>query len=69
MTFLINALGTKSFGLFLMLLEEGKTSFGVYDVSRSLTPVGWAVIVILPTALIFGAIYLAFKIIKKPKLK
>ena len=69
MTFLVNALETKIFGLFLMLLADEKVSFGVYDVSRSLTPLGWAVIIIVPVGLIFGTIYLISRIIKKPKLK
>ena len=69
MTFFANTLGTKILGVFLMLSGEGKISFGVYDVERSITPLGWAVIVILPTVLLFGAVYLIVKIFKKTKLK
>ncbi len=54
--------------LFLLFGSEG-TSFGVYEIKRSLTPLGWAAVIILPTALLFGAIYPVVKILKKPKLK
>ncbi len=54
--------------LFLLFGSEG-TSFGVYEIKRSLTPLGWAAVIILPTALLFGAIYLVVIILKKPKLK
>ena len=65
MTLLVNVLGTKILCLFLMLSGEGKVSFGVHYVERSLTPLGWAVIIILPIALVFGIIYLTAKILKK----
>jgi hypothetical protein len=67
MSFLVKFLSANIF--VLMLFGEGRTSFGVYDIKRSLTPLGWAVVVILPTALIFGLIYLTAKIFKKPKSK
>ncbi len=71
MTFLSNFLAAKPFGFLLFLLEKegASTAFGVYEVKTNLTPMGWALIVVFPTALIFGAIYLAVKIFKKPKLK
>jgi len=62
-------LETKIPGFFLMFSGEGGVSFGVYHIERSLTPVGWAVIIILPIALIFGVIYLTGKILKKTKIK
>ncbi len=71
MTFLNCVLGMKMFDFFLMLFggDMGGVSFGVYDIERSLTPLGWAVIIIFPIALIFGVIYLAARILKKTKIK
>ncbi|MDQ3063033.1 MAG: hypothetical protein M3R14_09265 [Acidobacteriota bacterium] len=69
MTLLINVLGTKSLSFFLMLSGEGKIAFGIHEIERSLTPLGWVVIIILPIALIFGVIYLIAKVLKKTKLK
>ncbi len=71
MTFLFNFLAKETFGFLLLLLEKkgASTSYAVYEVKTSLTPIGWALIVIFPTAVILGAIYLAVKIFKKPKLK
>lgn len=67
MTFLLNILATAIFSLFLFGGEG--VSFGVYEIKRSLTPLGWAAVIIFPTALLLGAIYLAVKILKKPKMK
>ena len=69
MTFLIGFLGTKISGFLLMLSSEGGVSFGVYHIEKSLTPLGWAIIIILPITLIFGLIYLIAKILKKTKIK
>lgn len=69
MTVLTNFLGTTFFGFLLMLAGEGGVSFGVYHTEKSLTPFGWAIIIILPIALIFGGIYLTGKFLKKTKLK
>jgi hypothetical protein len=55
--------------LFLVLLQGSRVSFGIYEIKKGLTPFGWAIIVILPIALILGAIYLAVKVLKKPRLK
>jgi len=52
-----------------MLSGEGKIAFGIHEIERSLTPLGWVVIIILPIALIFGVIYLIAKVLKKTKLK
>jgi hypothetical protein len=68
MTFPVNVLGTYILGFFLMLSGEGNASGG-YVIEKSLTPLGWAVIIFLPIVLIFGAIYLIDKILKKTKLK
>ena len=67
MTFLINLLRVNILGL--MLFGEGKVSFGLYEIKRSLTPLGWAVVIIFLIALIFALIYLTAKILKKPKSK
>lgn len=67
MIFLINLLGVNF--LALMLFGENAVSFGLYDIEKSLTPLGWAVVIILPIALIFGLIYLAAKTLKKTKSK
>jgi hypothetical protein len=69
MTFPVNVLGTYILGFFLMLSGEGNASGGGYVIEKSLTPLGWAVIIFLPIVLIFGAIYLIDKILKKTKLK
>lgn len=69
MTFLFCFVITTVRGFPLMFFGEGGVSFGLYDISKSLTPLGWAVIIIVPPAVIFGIIYLAAKILKKPKLK
>ena len=69
MTFLFKVLATETFDFLLLLFGGEGVSYGVYEVKRSLTPLGWAAILILPTALIFGVIYLTIKILKKPKLK
>ncbi len=66
-TFLFNLLGTKLPNLLLLFGEQ--TSFGIYEVSRRLTPIGWIVVIIFPLVLIFGIIYLIIKFLKKPKLK
>jgi hypothetical protein len=55
--------------LFVYSAESGGVSFGLYDISKSFTPIGWAVIIILPLAIIFGIIYSVAGILKKPKLK
>jgi len=47
MTFLGSLLDANILGFFLMLTGEGKISFGIYDIARSLTVPGWAVIIIL----------------------
>jgi biopolymer transport protein ExbB/biopolymer transport protein TolQ len=47
MTFLGSLLETNVLGFFLMFAGEGKISFGIYDIARSLTIPGWIVIVIL----------------------
>lgn len=69
MTFLNSLLLTKTFGFFLIFSNKSGVSFGLYEIKKSFTPLGWAVIIILPLALIFGVIYLAAKIPKKTKLK
>jgi hypothetical protein len=69
MEFVCNFLGTKSFDFLLLLAGEGKVSFGIYHTEKSLTPLGWAVIIIVPIALIFGLIYLTAKFLKKTKIK
>lgn len=69
MTFLNSLLLTKTFGFFLIFSNKSGVSFGLYDIAKSLTIPGWAVVIILPLALIFGIIYLAAKIPKKTKLK
>ncbi len=69
MTFLVSLFVTKVLGFFLMFADDKSVSFGLYEIKRSLTPLGWALIIILPLALIFGIIYLAAKVIKKRKLK
>ena len=61
MIFPHNLLGTHILGL---LSGEGKISFGIYEIERSLTPLGWAVVIFLPIALISGLIYLILKILK-----
>jgi len=66
MTFLASFLGAHILGL---LFGEGGISFGIYEIERSLTPLGWAVVIILPISLISGLIYLTAKILKKTKLK
>ncbi len=53
----------------LMLFSEGNVSFGLYEIKRSLTPLGWAVVMVFLIALIFALIYLTAKILKKPKSK
>ncbi len=67
MSFLLNLLRANIF--VLMLFGEGRTSFGVYDIKKSLTPFGWAVVIILSLALVFRVIYLTAKILKKLKIK
>jgi len=62
MTFLIKLLRVNIPGL--MLFGEGKVSFGLYEIKRSLTPLGWAVVIIFLIALIFALIYLTAKILK-----
>jgi len=62
MTFLINLLGVNIISI--MLVGEGKVSFGLYEIKRSLTPLGWAVFIVLPIALIFALVYLTVKILK-----
>jgi biopolymer transport protein ExbB/biopolymer transport protein TolQ len=49
MTLLASLLGTDVLGFFLMLSsgEGGAISFGLYDIARSLTIPGWAVVIIL----------------------
>ncbi len=69
MAFLVNVLRIKFLGFFLMLSGEGGVSFAVHSTERSLTPLGWVVVTILPIALIFGVIYLTAKVLKKTKLK
>ncbi len=69
MAFLVDVLGTKFLGFFLMLSGEGGAASDVYKVERSLTLFGWVVVIILPIALIFGVIYLTAKVLKKTKLK
>ncbi len=70
MTFLHSLSGTIVPKFFLMFAEnKGGVSFGLYDISKSLTPFGMAIIIILPLGLIFGIIYLTAKILKKQKLK
>lgn len=64
MTFLTSLLG-----FFLMLEQKGAVSFGMYEVKKTLTPVGWAVVVLLVLSLIGGIIYLGVKIGNKSKLK
>lgn len=66
MTFLINMFGTKILGLLILFAQS---SFQVHTVYKEITPIGWAVIIILPLALIFGIIFSIVKILKKPKLK
>jgi hypothetical protein len=69
MASLINLLEIKFLGFFLVLFQESKISFGIYNVEKSLTRIGWAVIIFLLLALVFGLIRLTTKILKKPKLK
>ena len=69
MSFLISFLTTKVLGFFLMLANDEAISFGIYDIEKSLTPVGWAAVIFLPLALIFGIIYVVMKTIKKRKIK
>jgi len=69
MTFSVNVLTTKFLGFFLVLSGEGEASFAVQHIERSLTPFGWAAVIILPIALIFGIIYLTAEVLKKTKLK
>ena len=52
-----------------MLANDEAISFGIYDIEKSLTPVGWAAVIFLPLALIFGIIYVVMKTIKKRKIK
>lgn len=66
---LFNIFAAKTLGFFLLLLGSEGSSFGVYEVKTTLTPLGWATIVIIPTALVFGAIFLTVKFLKKSKLK
>ena len=55
---------------FLLLFEQrGAVSFGLYDIKRSLTPFGWALVILLLLSLTYGIIYLGAKIINKSKLK
>ena len=67
--FLFSVLSTKAFSFILLLLGSEGVAFGVYEVKRSLTPFGWAAVIILPTPLIFGAVYFLVKFLKKIKLK
>jgi hypothetical protein len=67
MTFLISLWETKLSEL--LLLFGGDTSFYVYNFNKELTPLGWAVVIILPLGLIFRIIFLIVKFLKKPKLK
>jgi hypothetical protein len=60
---------TSLLGFFLMLEQKGAVSFGMYEVKKSLTPVGWAVVVLLAISLIGGIVYLGNKIGHKSKLK
>jgi hypothetical protein len=61
-------LGAKLLNVFLISAEAG-SSFGVYSVSHSLTPLGWVLIIVLPILSICGFIYLVAKLFKKTKLK
>src|SRR5687767_15958885 len=48
MTFVADLLGTGFMSIFLLLAEQTKISFGIYDIAKSLTIPGWIVIAILP---------------------
>ncbi|MGI8495372.1 MAG: MotA/TolQ/ExbB proton channel family protein [Pyrinomonadaceae bacterium] len=47
MTFLVSLLGTDMLGFFMLLEQKGAVSFSLYDIARSLTIPGWAVVTIL----------------------
>ena len=47
MTILGSLLETNVLGFLLMFAGEGKISFGIYDIARSLTIPGWIVIIVL----------------------
>ncbi len=47
MTILGSLLETNVLGFLLMFAGEGKISFGIYDIARSLTIPGWIVITVL----------------------
>ena len=55
--------------VFLMFADGGSISFGVYDIKKSLTPLGWAVVFVLSLVLIFGLTYFVVKVFKNLKLK
>ncbi|CAN5335928.1 hypothetical protein BH20ACI1_BH20ACI1_03560 [soil metagenome] len=50
------------------MASDASSSGDVYSVTQSLTPIGWAVVIIFPIALISG-IYLIARLIKKRKIK
>lgn len=60
-----------NFHNFLMFLSErsGAVSFGMYEIKKSLTPLGWAVIITAFAILIFGVIFSIKRILKKKKIK
>lgn len=68
--FLLN-IPAATFSCLLSLFDSESVSSAsaVYEIKRSLTPLGWAAIVIFPTALILGLIYLTVKILRKRKIK
>ncbi|MGI8787350.1 MAG: hypothetical protein ACR2HG_06280 [Pyrinomonadaceae bacterium] len=67
MMVLFDILTIKIFSFPLLLFGSEGVSFGIYEIKRSLTPLGWTVVIIVPLALIFGTTYLIAKILKKPK--
>ena len=69
MEFAASFLITKSFDFLLLLSGDSKVSFDVYLIEKSLTPIGWAVVITVLIALFFGLIYLTAKIFKKTKTK
>ena len=65
---ILQILETKFLNVFLVLVQA-RSSFGVYSVSKSLTPFGWFFVISLIILAICGIIYLKSKTLKKPKLK
>lgn len=47
MTFLVSLLGTDMLGFFMLLEQKSAVSFSLYDIAKSLTIPGWAVVTIL----------------------